>query len=94
MDLVLGHHAHAVQGLLQRDSKVIFFGQGNFFFHPYPYAGFPGGVLYGPEAVKNRIEQLGSLEMRIVAYDDYRGTTHRPFEDAFKIDDEKRRLET
>jgi hypothetical protein len=58
IDLLLGHHSHVIQGLLQYNQKYVFFGQGNFYFFPFPYPVdpiLPNGILYGPEAVTNRI---------------------------------------
>lgn len=53
-DLILGHHAHVIQGLTQFSGKYCFWGQGNFYFYPYPLEGQPNGILYGPEAKINR----------------------------------------
>ena len=55
IDLVVGSHSHILQGLLEYRGKFCFYGQGNFYFYPYPLAGQPNGVLYGPEAVRHRI---------------------------------------
>lgn len=54
-DLILGHHAHVIQGLTEFNGKYCFWGQGNFYFHPYPLEGQPNGILYGPEATENRM---------------------------------------
>ncbi len=54
-DLILGHHAHVVQGLAEFNGKYCLWGQGNFYFHPYPLEGQPNGILYGPEAKRTRI---------------------------------------
>ena len=51
-DLVLGSHSHVIQGLMKYNNKFCFFGQGNFYFYPYPYH---DRVLYGPEATRHRI---------------------------------------
>lgn len=55
IDLIVGSHSHMLQGLLEYHGKFCFYGQGNFYFYPYPLAGQPNGVLYGPEAVCHRI---------------------------------------
>ena len=54
-DLVLGSHSHVLQGLAEFNGRFCFYGQGNFYFYPYPLKGQPNGVLYGPKAVRHRI---------------------------------------
>lgn len=54
VDLILGSHSHVIQGLAKYDGKFCFYGQGNFYFYPYPLEGQPNGVLYGPEAIRHR----------------------------------------
>jgi len=61
VDLILGSHSHVLQGLKQVNRKYCFLGQGNFYFYPFPLAGQPGGILYGPEATEHRISAVSKF---------------------------------
>lgn len=63
VDLILGSHAHVVQGIIRRGPRRAFLGLGNFYFHPLPYENVPHGILYGPQCVSNRSSVIASIRM-------------------------------
>lgn len=62
VDLILGSHSHVLQGLSNIDGKFAFWGQGNFYFHPFFVRhGVKGRLVYGPDAAENRISAIGKF---------------------------------
>ena len=59
-DIVFGSHAHVIQGV----SDAIYYGLGNFYFHPIPHNQFLGGLLYGPRYKRNRISEIAVVGLK------------------------------
>jgi poly-gamma-glutamate capsule biosynthesis protein CapA/YwtB (metallophosphatase superfamily) len=60
VDLILGNHAHVIQGIHQYNGKTILFGQGNFYFQPFFWR---NKLHYGPECLRNRKSYIARFEM-------------------------------